>query len=111
MSGNEEQMKDVETEQKVLNVQHEFDEHEEYEDYEEEGEEESIHQHQTVDTFSSIWEMVDNITQSPFDEMFEKNTEVTLEQVLDEDALIQEVKAQNTQLVNLYEFLIILIFY
>jgi len=63
------------------------------EDYEEEE--------QHNDAFTSIWDMVPGYTQSPLDGMLDK-PETTLEDVLDEDTLIQELKSGNQKVISLY---------
>jgi serine/threonine-protein phosphatase 6 regulatory subunit 3 len=63
-------------------------------EYEEEEEE-----HQENDAFTSIWDLVPGYTQSPLDGMLDK-ADTTLEDVLDEDTLIQELKSNNQKVVQ-----------
>ena len=56
---------------------------------------------QNNDAFTSIWDLVPGYTQSPLDGMLEK-ADTTLEDVLDEDTLIQELKSNNVKVVQLY---------
>lgn len=50
--------------------------------------------------FNSIWNAIDEFSHSPLDDML-KNGSVTLEEVLSEDTLLQEVKGANVDVLNL----------
>ncbi len=54
------------------------------------------------DAYGSIWELVGTYSQSPLEQMLSKENldKVTLEQVLDEDTFIQEVKAANSKVIE-----------
>ncbi|KAF0974162.1 hypothetical protein FDP41_006772 [Naegleria fowleri] len=58
-------------------------------------EEEELHENES---FTSIWDLVPGYSQSPLDSMVE-NEDTTLEQVLDEDTLIQELKSANHKVI------------
>ncbi|KAL0479192.1 SIT4 associated protein [Acrasis kona] len=54
---------------------------------------------QDTDAFTSIWDLVPGYQQSSLDAMLEK-ADTTLEQVLDEDTLIQELKNANPKVIS-----------
>jgi hypothetical protein len=64
-------------------------------------------EHQENDAFTSIWDLVPGYTQSPLDGMLDR-ADTTLEEVLDEDTLIQELKSNNHKVVQLYVLFIII---
>lgn len=99
MSESVEEKKEIHFEEEEDDEQFEDAEYGGIEHGDEEEEEEEEHNHRSA--FSSIWDMVDTMIQSPFDELFEKGN-VKLEDVLEEEHLIQEVKSQNSQLIDLY---------
>ncbi|KAL9656648.1 hypothetical protein ABK040_002919 [Willaertia magna] len=55
---------------------------------------------QDNDAFTSIWDLVPGYSQSPLDSMLENEEGTTLEQVLDEDTLIQELKSANHKVIS-----------
>ncbi|EFC42287.1 predicted protein [Naegleria gruberi] len=59
-------------------------------------EEEELHENEA---FTSIWDLVPGYTQSPLDSMLENEENTTLEQVLDEDTIIQELKSANHKVI------------
>ena len=61
-----------------------------------EEEEDELHENEA---FTSIWDLVPGYTQSPLDSMLENEEATTLEHVLDEDTLIQELKSANHKVI------------
>jgi hypothetical protein len=76
--------------------------HQEEDDDDDEYEEDEQHNNEA---FTSIWDLVPGYTQSPLDGMIDK-AGTTLEDVLDEDTLIQELKSNNQKVISLYVYLI-----
>jgi serine/threonine-protein phosphatase 6 regulatory subunit 3 len=70
--------------------------HQEDDDDDDEYEEDEQHNNEA---FTSIWDLVPGYTQSPLDGMIDK-AGTTLEDVLDEDTLIQELKSNNQKVIS-----------